>query len=102
MTLRFAAARSPECSPVARALIRRAPGVAINDNGGPVDEAILNAALRHFAAHGLGAARVAANEAEQNLADGNHRQYERWLAVCRMLDRRLANRLARRHAAKPG
>ena len=100
MTLRFAAARSPERSPIARALVRRAPSQPSNDNGEPIDETMLHAALRHFAAHGMGAARAAAEEAERSLAADDRAGYNRWLEVCRTLDRRMARRVARRHTAK--
>lgn len=93
-------------SPVARALVSRGAAAAANDDAAPAtiaagsDDAILHAALRHFAAHGLGAAGAARAEAERALAAGNTPAYARWLEICRMLDRRMANGLARR-AGKP-
>jgi hypothetical protein len=104
MTLHFAAARSTARSPIARALARRAPGPAANDNGTapsdfcPVSDRTLHAALRHFAAHGLGAARAAQAEAERALAANDRHGYDRWLSVCRVLDRRLAGQVAKRNA----
>lgn len=108
MTLHFAAARLATRSPIARALARRAPDRAANDNGTAGAEGLsagdaeLHAALRHFAAHGLGAAHAAKLAAEQAHARGDREAYERWLGICRALDRRLAGQLARRHAALVG
>lgn len=103
MTLRFAPARQPALSPIARALSRPDVGRAANDDltaAGPTfgEDATLHQALRHFAAHGLGAAQAAKCEAERAIAAGDQAAYERWLGVCRALDRRLAGQLARRHA----
>lgn len=100
MTLRFAAARSPALSPVARALARRDRGRAANDNGGAgrADDLMLHDALRHFAAHGLGAAREARRQAEQAFFAGDRTSYDWWLGICRTLDRRLAGRLERQTA----
>lgn len=90
-------------SPVARSLVRRAPEAAANDDAAPgtfaegADDAMLYAALRHFAAHGLGAAGVAGAAAERAFATGDRPAYARWLGICRMLDRRMADGLARRH-----
>ena len=97
MTIHFAAARSTAHSPIARALARRAAGFAANDNGTacPDDEKLLHAALRHFAAHGLGAAREARRQAEQAFYADDRQSFEWWLAVCRTLDRRLADQLER-------
>ncbi|MEP3051436.1 MAG: hypothetical protein ABJP48_00460 [Erythrobacter sp.] len=91
MTIHFAAARSPECSPIARALAKRAVGRAANDNGdsAPSDK-LLHAALRHFGEHGLGAARAARAKAEQAFFAGDRQSYDWWLGITRTLDRRLA------------
>lgn len=93
MTLRFAAARIAAASPLARALTRRRPGVAANDNGTETNDHMLHAALRHFAEHGLGAARDAHKRAEQAFFAGDRESYQWWLGVCRTLDKRLAARL---------
>lgn len=94
MTLRFAPARSVAHSPVARALARKGLARSANDNGdlGPADDAILAAALRHFGAHGLGAAIVALREAEQAREAGDETRREWWMNICQALDRRLAQR----------
>lgn len=99
MTLRFAAARSTARSPIARALARRAPGRAANDNGlvSGADDLMLHAALRHFAEHGLSAARAARGQAEQAFFAGDRHGYDWWLGICRTLDRRLAAQVEQRH-----
>lgn len=112
MTIRFAAAAgtalAPACAPVARGLARRARERAANDNApvadprrkhspqAPADRTdapspdILRAALRHFAEHGLGAARAARMQAEEAFFAGDRQAYDRWLEITRTLDRRLA------------
>ena len=103
MTVHFAAARSTARSPIARALARKALGRAANDNGRPQesDDLMLHAALRHFAAHGLGAARAARKQAEAAFFAGDRQTYAWWLGVCRTLDRRLAAQLVRATGASP-
>lgn len=93
MTLRFAAARSAATSPLARALSRRQPGCAANDNATDANDHLLHAALRHFAVHGLGAARDAHLRAERSFFAGDRENYLWWLGICRTLDKRLAARL---------
>lgn len=97
MPLRFAPARTVTRSPIARALARRSLARAANDNGDPgvKDDAVLRAALRHFAAHGLGAAIAALGEAERAKAAGDMQSRDWWMGICRTLDRRLADRAAR-------
>lgn len=95
MTNPFAASSAPACSPIARALAHGAIGRAANDNGetgssGLVDDRMLRAALRHFAEHGLGAARAARAQAEQAFFAGDQQAYNWWLGITRTLDRRLA------------
>ena len=102
MTLRFAAARSTAASPLARALSRRAPGHAANDNGTDANDHLLHAALRHFAEHGLGAARDAHRRAERAFFVGDRESYRWWLGVCRTLDKRLAARLEHKSATCNG
>lgn len=94
MSLRFAPARSVARSPVARVLRRREIACVANDNGDAAsNEAVLADALRHFAVHGLGAARMARKEAESAFLAGDRQRYEKWLNICRTLDRRLASEL---------
>ncbi len=87
--------RSPACSPIAKALIARAMEHVANDNSDiavpkPANDQMLRAALRHFATHGLGAAREARQQAEQAFFAGDRQAYDWWLGITRTLDRRLA------------
>lgn len=97
MTVDFAAAASAHRAPLARVLARRGADRAANDNGPAqrVEDLMLHAALRHFAAHGLGAAREARKQAEKAFFAGDRQSYDWWLGVCRTLDRRLAAQLVR-------
>ncbi|MEP5938693.1 MAG: hypothetical protein ABJ239_10225 [Erythrobacter sp.] len=96
MTLRFAAARTAAQSPMARALTRTPDRAPTNDNGELFSrDEVLEAALRHFAVHGLDAASAAARNAEQALADDDKPQYAWWLEICRSFDRGQARRLER-------
>jgi hypothetical protein len=63
------------------------------------NDKMLRAALRHFAAHGLGAAEVARVNAEHAFFAGDRSQYRWWLGICRMLDRRMADAVAARRGA---
>jgi hypothetical protein len=95
MSIRFAAppqARSVRMTKVrARAAIVR----PTNDNAAPhSDDALLKAALRHFAEHGMAAASHARRRAEAAFFAGDRNAYRWWLGVCRTLDRRLARDLA--------
>ena len=72
----------------------RHPGQASNDNGpAETSDRLLHAALRHFADHGLGAAREAREEAENAFFAGDREAYDWWIAICRTLDRRIAAQL---------
>lgn len=94
MTIHFAAARSVARSPVAWCLAGSVAGYAVNDNEeGAGDDLLLHAALRHFARHGIGAARAARESAQQAFFAGDRECYLWWLGVCRTLDRRLARGL---------
>lgn len=101
MPIHFAAARCAARSPVARALARKAVHRAANDNPGGATECgaearVLNAALRHFAEHGLRAAEEAAMLAEQAWRAGESDACRWWTEVCHKLDRKLALELKRR------
>ena len=95
---------SSRVAPSAKAVARFAllmpnpePGLAVNDNGAdPQGEALLRAALRLFADHGLGAGHRAQTEAEAAFFSGDRERYRWWLAVTRTLDRKLAVELAGR------
>lgn len=97
MTVYFAAARTSISSPVARALSRRTPGRSANDNGDrdgiEASDNLIHAALRHFAAHGMGAAREARKQAEAAFFAGDRQGYDWWLGICRTLDKRIAGQL---------
>ncbi len=97
MTIHFAAARTPACSPIARALAKRATSRAANDNGGLVpNDDVLKAALRHFGEHGLSAARVARSNAKDAFFAGDKQAYNWWLSITRTLDKRLAQQFERK------
>jgi len=100
MTLRFAAARSAAHSPIARALTRKTIVGAANDTKDKpgtdfTHDEVLEAALRHFAVHGLDAGAAAARKATQALNDGDTKLYVWWLEICRNFDRGQARRLER-------
>ena len=95
MSIHFAAARP--------AVLRNLAGFtgpvslprAANDNAGEtLNDTLLRAALKHFGKYGLGAAENAHAEAERAFFIGDSDAYRWWLAVCRTLDRRMADRLA--------
>ena len=100
MTVHFAPARSIARSPLARAFARRTIAGAANDNHDPAQakthDQMLHAALRHFAEHGLGAAREARKQAEIAFFAGDRTSYDWWLGICRTLDRRMAEEMTRR------
>ena len=72
-------------------LVRQACGLPANDNGSDrTTDALLHAALRHFAEHGLAAAQRARKQAEAAFFAGDRQSYQWWLEICRTLDRRMA------------
>jgi hypothetical protein len=82
-------------------LAKKACQRAANDNGdAPWAEAtfdsVMRLSLKHFATHGLGAARMAREEAEQAHDAGDAEAYTWWLDVCRTLDRPMAQSLDRK------
>src|SRR5690606_16667035 len=99
MTIRFAAPASTRASRMSPRTIREFPAAPANDNGGDgTDDAMLDAALRHFARHGLAAAQRARKQAEAAFFANDRQAYRWWLEICRMLDRRMAGELV----AEPG
>lgn len=99
----LANSRSFPHSPLAWLRPGAEPGTAANDNGGlPENDLLLDAALRHFARHGIGAARAARAQAETAFFAGDRAGYDWWLAICRTLDRRLAARIDDELGRKPG
>jgi len=103
MPIHFAGSRRPTASPLARCLARPDWVAACNDNarasgGGEavqVDTPLLRATLEHFAAHGLAAAGDAFDKAHAAAHAGDQPARHHWMAVCRMLDRRLPARRSR-------
>ncbi len=94
MTIRFAAAQRGESRSVARVLCASVPLKSVNDNGWTLaGDGVAQASLRHFARHGLGAARAAHEAAAAALEAGNDDDFQLWLAICRTFDRRLAEGL---------
>ena len=86
-----------------RSLLPTGPTRPANDNApdpanGFDTEALLDAALRMFAAHGLSAAERACEAAEIARRCGDADSVAWWLEVCRTLDRRKAREVTRRFA----
>ncbi|HUQ12813.1 MAG TPA: hypothetical protein VM055_00875 [Novosphingobium sp.] len=88
----------PAAAPLARLIARpvRDPNAANDDDSDGDGDALLRAALRLFAEHGLGAARHAQARAEAAFFAGEREGYRWWLAVTRTLDRKLALELSGR------
>ena len=95
MPIRFSApprALAPRLDP---GEVHAACALPANDNGSTrPSDAMLHAALRHFAAHGLAAAHRARKQAEAAFFAGDRQGYQWWLEICRALDRRMASELA--------
>ncbi|TCM22261.1 hypothetical protein EDF56_101947 [Novosphingobium sp. PhB165] len=117
MTIRFSAARGGMTPVIKRMRCAWAPLDAANDNdpkrrgtfaSGPLlpsaanqnghDQRMLTEALRHFAVYGLSAARHARANAEEARLHGDEKACNWWVAICRQLDRRMAEALARKIA----
>ena len=96
MSIHFAAANpsglSPAKTAVAKKILAKAQSSVANDNEAEREatDQVLRAALRHFAQHGLGAAKVARAQAEKAFFEGDRATYDWWLGITRTLDRRLA------------
>jgi hypothetical protein len=71
-----------------------------NDDSAEARDALLAAALRLFAAHGLSAAQRACEAAEIAAASGDTASTQWWIAVCASLDAPMAQALARACAAR--
>ena len=107
MSIRFAAA-SRSASPVlARILTRLVPPEPANDTGADSDgelggrDQLLRLALRHFSDYGLAAASVARDKARAAFHAHAAEDYQMWLAICRTLDRRMAD-ATQRHLGQRG
>jgi hypothetical protein len=95
MSIRFAAPPQARSIRLSGARARAAIVRPANDNAAVhSDDALLHAALRHFAEHGMGAAGLARRKAEAAYFTGDRNAYQWWLGICRTLDRRLARELA--------
>jgi len=95
MSIRFAAPPQAHNVRLSGSQARAAISRSANDNNAVhTDDALLRAALRHFAEHGLSAASHARRRAEAAFFAGDRDAYRWWLGVCRTLDRRLARELA--------
>ena len=96
MSIRFAAPRHAIRNRMDDTAARVAYMFTANDN--PVrqlSEATLHAALRHFAEHGLAAARHARQQAEAARQADDRQAFAWWREICRALDRRMARELDR-------
>ncbi|WP_235911334.1 hypothetical protein [Croceibacterium soli] len=95
MSIRFAAPPQAMSARLSEEQVRAfARRPANDDQEVGADEAMLRAALRHFADHGLAAASHARRRAETAFFAGDREAYRWWLGICRTLDRRMARELA--------
>ena len=70
--------------------------IPANDNDAKhTSEATMRAALRHFASHGLDAAKIARQNAEKASKKGDEQTFLWWLDICKALDRRMAKSLSK-------
>ncbi len=96
MAIRFAPARKSACHAVARVLTMPHVGAPANDSALILErDRLLRKALWHFAQYGLAAAAQACGNAASAQSRGDREEYHNWLAICHLLDRRMA--LAMRH-----
>ncbi|VVT12590.1 hypothetical protein [Erythrobacter sp. EC-HK427] len=93
MSIRFAASRTKRSVCMHRELVRMLSLVPANDNGHAVQRNVMDAALRHFAEHGIAAAQNAREQAILAGKAGERELFEYWLEICRALDRRMARQL---------
>jgi hypothetical protein len=95
MSIRFAAPPQAMSVRLSEAQVRAFVRQPANDDlPAAPDDAMLRAALRHFADHGLAAAGHARRRAETAFFAGDRNAYRWWLGICRALDRRMARELA--------
>ena len=98
MSLRFATIGRRPCAVIARVLHVPPQPCAANDDAVAVQgqeffrRVLLRDALRHFAAHGAGAAERARRNAEQAFFADQRAEYLHWMAICRALDRGMVER----------
>ena len=92
MSIRFAAAGRSASPVLARVLTRIVPPEPANDTEAGIGrDQLLRLALRHFADYGLAAAPAARDKARAAYLAQNREDYLLWLAICRTLDRRMAD-----------
>ena len=101
MTVRFVPARrrNPSMAVVRRDLTSARVWTAANDNAALPRaanyEALLADTLRHFGNHGFNSAQVAGQMARAAHCEGDESDFTRWLTICSMFDRRLAETIRR-------
>jgi len=96
LTIRFSAAKGGRRS-LDRFFGTQISSFAANDGAATAEsDALLRAALKHFARHGLGAADAAREKAEDAFFRGDRETYDHWLGICRLLDARMAGAVAAR------
>lgn len=91
----FANPGSPFFARMTRQRVRATHQLPANDNTAAVTETHLNAALQHFAKHGLAAAQHARRQAINAARAGDRQTFEWWLEICRALDRPMARKLGK-------
>lgn len=92
MSIRFAAANRSASPVLARVLTRLVPPEPANDTEAGIGrDQLLRMALRHFADYGLAAAPTARDKARAAYLAQDRENYLLWLAICRTLDRRMAD-----------
>jgi GH25 family lysozyme M1 (1,4-beta-N-acetylmuramidase) len=95
MSIRFAPAVRHCASRLTPRQVRARQVLAANDNTlRQVRADALHAALRHFARHGMAAARIAGEQAAAALAANDPAGHALWLDICKTLDRRTAAQVA--------
>lgn len=87
MSIRFAPARTPARSALARALTSSAEKLAANDQAPEERDPQLEIALRHFARHGMAAVAAALAQADRASDAGDTRAREEALAIAAMFGR---------------
>lgn len=93
MSIRFAAPDSACRVRMSRAHVQAIRPFAANDDGSIFGRSHLQAALRHFAQHGLSAAQHAREQAIAAGRKGDRQTFEWWLEICRALDRGMARQI---------
>ena len=90
MSPKFAASSRPNLLNAFLTTTNQTPLPANDDCNNPLEGQTVQAALRHFAVHGLNAARAARAEAERAFFKDDRAAYDHWMAITRILDRSFA------------